>query len=237
MSLVGCGAPSGVKAKDPGTLLEYGGTFVGFDANDPRHHGTVHVGDRTTVSLHDVSVMVQAPAGLRARIVRTIGTFRIDPNGCPATHRISRNPAVRPHPAIAVDTLTQVSRVAACKYGIAAGAKHPGPLLLSSIRLTGEGVQDAIERIASAPTGGGPDSTHTCARSLAYGEEVIVLRIESAQGRSEVILRYQGCDHNGFDDGHQVRRLSHATVAPFVTGANIVLEFSGLVKGAIFGPQ
>jgi len=41
------------------------------------------------------------------------------------------------------------------------------------------------------------------------------------------VLRYSGCDHNGFDDGIAVRSLTAKTVGPFVAGPNQVYAFSG----------
>jgi hypothetical protein len=34
------------------------------------------------------------------------------------------------------------------------------------------------------------------------------------------VVRYSGCDHNGFDDGVTVRTLTAAAITPFLTGAN-----------------
>lgn len=82
--------------------------------------------------------------------------------------------------------------------------------------------------MAKAPLGGGPDNPDQCLPSVSYGDDVIVLFVRSAAGRSEVVLRYSGCDHNGFDDGIAVRQLTAKAVAPFVARSNTTLSgFSG----------
>jgi hypothetical protein len=57
---------------------------------------------------------------------------------------------------------------------------------------------------------------------LRLGDEVIVLRVTSAEGLTEVVLRYHGCNWHGFDDGVDVRTLTGAATQPFVSGANQV---------------
>jgi len=69
-----------------------------------------------------------------------------------------------------------------------------------------------------APVGGGPNRPDTCMKSYSYGEEAIVLRIRSAAGPTELVIRYSGCDHRGFDDGVAVRRLTAGALAPFIAG-------------------
>ena len=51
--------------------------------------------------------------------------------------------------------------------------------------------------------------------------------IDFYAGPTEIVLRYAGCDHNGFDDGVAVRSLTAAAVAPFVAGPNRVLVVHG----------
>jgi hypothetical protein len=51
-----------------------------------------------------------------------------------------------------------------------------------------------------------------------------VLRVRSAAGDTEIMLRYSGCDHNGFDDGVTVRTLTPAAIARFMTGSNHMIS-------------
>jgi hypothetical protein len=49
---------------------------------------------------------------------------------------------------------------------------------------------------------------------------MIVLRIGSAVGASEIYARYSGCDHNGFDDGITVRTLTRTPMQALIAGPN-----------------
>ena len=223
-TLVGCGLD---QVSDPGTRIAVAGVFVAFGPGGVA--GTVEEGDRTTVVLPTASVAVQAPPELRQQIVATIHPIEQDHNGCPVDHPISLDPGRTPEPAIEITALTEVTAVVACKYTVV----HPGepnqPGLRASIRLTAADAQAAIDRIANAPRGGGPDQPSTCAVDYSYGEDIIVLSVTSWRTTSEIYLRYSGCDHNGFDDGVAVRSLTAEAVRPFV-GPN-------MGGGGISGPR
>lgn len=123
---------------------------------------------------------------------------------------------------LAVTALEDVSAVSACKFRIGEDAVGTKPRLISSLHLDGFAAEQAIREIARAPLGGGPDNPGHCATSVSYGDDVIVLLVRSAAGHSEIVLRYSGCDHNGFDDGIAVRSLTAKAVAPFVARFNTV---------------
>ena len=55
----------------------------------------------------------------------------------------------------------------------------------------------------------------------------MVLHVTSEQGESTVHVRYSGCDHNGFDDGVTVRRLTRDAMQPLLAGPNRLFSFSG----------
>lgn len=167
---------------------------------------------------------MQAPQPLRDQIVATIRTVTVDHNGCPVRDPISRNPAGRPEPAADVARLTEVSHVAACRYDLPRGfgdEPAPDPGLMSSVGLRGEAARRVVQAIAAGREGGGPNKPDSCLPEVSYGDEAIVVRATSAQGESRIYLRYNGCDHNGFDDGVAVRRLMRAAVVPLTTGANL----------------
>jgi len=227
-TLVGCGLD---QVGDPGTRIAVAGVFVAFGLGGAA--GTLEEGDRTTVILPTASVAVQAPPELRQQIVATIHPIERDHNGCPVDHPISLDPGRTPEPAIKVSSLTAVTAVTACKYAIPWPQPAPGagigPGLRASVRLTAADAQAAIDRIADAPRGGGPDEPSTCAVDYSYGEDIIVLSVTSGRTTSEIYLRYSGCDHNGFDDGVAVRSLTAEAVRPFV-GPN-------MGGGGISGPR
>ncbi len=216
----------------PSTLLGRLGTFVAFEtATGPATDPVTTEGDRTTVRVGRVDVLVQAEPTLRRRIVDTIRQVSVDSNGCPVSDPISQDPGRRPHPAVNVTRLSGVRAVSACKYSLQdglSGRRLTGPTLVSSLRLQGEAAVQAVAEIAATPLGGGPDNPDQCLPEVSYGDEAIVLTAASDQGTSVIYLRYSGCDHNGFDDGINRRALAKEAVAPFITGPNVItMGFSG----------
>lgn len=216
-TLAGCFSPDG---SDPGTLIAEAGTFVAFEDALELQDGVRHEGDRTTVTVDGISVLIQAPAPLRQRIAKTLSTFTTDPHGCAPTHPLSRSPERPPAPAMPLRALTGVSSVSACKYLLSSAHEPSAGGLVSSLRLTGEAAAAAMTEVTAAPTGGGPNSPSSCLEEVAYGDEAIALVVRSDQGVSQLYLRYDGCDHHGFFDGTTTRRLTRQSVAPFIGGAN-----------------
>ncbi|MEV4350206.1 hypothetical protein AB0J83_37595 [Actinoplanes sp. NPDC049596] len=215
---IGCPA-GGTKLKNTGPVVALGHSSApdGVEQRD----------DRTTVRRAGVEIIVQAPLILRGRITATIHRVTTDEYGCATTHPISEHPDRRPAPPADVTTLRDVIAVSACRYEIpdpdAAPAPDVQPRLISSVRLEGAAAAAAIQRIARSPTGGGPDHPGDCLPEVADGNEAIVLRVRSTSpGPAEIVLRYAGCDHHGFDDGMAIRRLTATAMAPFTTGPNSV---------------
>lgn len=224
-TLAGCDAGS---KPAPDTLIAKTGSVVAFDRTAERP-GTAEQGDQSVVRLDGVQVTVNAPEELRRRIVATIRPVAdADSYGCPTTHPISGRPQQRPAKPVELASLTAVTAVSACKFAIGGESSGAQPRLISSLRLDGAAAGQAIRQAATAPPGGGPDTAHECLPSASYGDEVIVLLVRSAAGQTEIMLRYSGCDHNGFDDGVAVRKLTAEAVAPFIARSNAVIGgFSG----------
>jgi len=231
VTAVGC--PAGDEGEpDPGTLLENTGEVVSLEWVLDEEAGTTHEGDRTTVVVGGVAVVVQAPAELRDRIAATVHEVEggRDAYGCPTTDPVWTDPGRRPDRPVDVTTLSGVSELAACRYAVGdPAARVPGDRepLVSSLRLTGAAARDVVAAIAAAPPGGGPDNPGDCTPDYSYGDDLIVLRVTSAEGESTVQVRYSGCDHNGFDDGVTVRRLTRAAVQPLLAGPNRLSSYSG----------
>jgi len=223
-TLAGCGVAG--KGR-PDTLIANTGSVVAFDRTTAGPGAEEH-GDQSAVRLDGVEVTVNAPPELRHRIVATIRRVaEVDSFGCPTTHSISDRPDQRPaKPA----SLSDVTSVSACKYPVG-HSSAPKPRLISSLRLDGAAADQAIRAVAEAPRGGGPDNPDQCMPSVSYGDDVIVLLVRSAAGRTEIVLRYSGCDHNGFDDGISVRKLTVEAVAPFIARSN------GMYGGFSGGPE
>ena len=214
---------------DDGTRISDTGWVVGLDHMRSPADDLERDGDRMTVRLAGVEVVVQAPVALREQIAATIHRVDVDAFGCPARHPISTQPNLRPARPVDVTALRDVTAVSVCKYELLAVsyAAQPEPWLVSGRRLDGNDAERAIRQIAQAPIGAGPDNSQDCAPEVAYGDDAIVLHVRSAAGSTEIILRYSGCVGNGFDDGIEVRRLTAAAVAPFITGPNTVYSLSG----------
>lgn len=234
VTLVGCLAPH--KQPDPSTLLEHTGTVVSFTGplRAGRHAGRSDrpvrtlKNDRLTVTLAGVRIDIVAGRALRERIAATVHTVAVDHHGCPSTDPASADPGRRPRPGVDVSTLSGVVAISVCRYAVSDGFIDAQGLV-SSLRLEGQAASDALEAVAAAPAGGGPDRPQSCLKRVSYGGEMIVLRVTSDAGTSQVYLRYSGCDHNGFDDGVTVRRLTADAVRPLVAGPNQVLSASGPV--------
>jgi hypothetical protein len=209
------------------TLLAHAGSIVFFESTDDAD-GARQEGDRVTVRLDGTQIGVQAPAELRSQILGTIHRVDVDSSGCPTTDPISDRPERRPPQPVDVRSLRAVTDVAACRYEIGDDAPWDRRLV-SSVRITGGQALQAVAGIAAAPVGGGPDRPGDCLPEVSYGEAVVVLRVRSPGGLSQIYLRFSGCDHNGFDDGVAVRALTRTAVAPFLTGQNQVQGGGGPV--------
>lgn len=210
------------------TLVANTGWVVGFGHSLTEPDGVERTDDRTTVRIDGVEIILQAPPAWRERIAATIHRVRVDDFGCPTTHPISTRPSLRPPHPVDVAALRDVTTVSACQYELRdpSDVWRPRTWLKSSLRLDGAAAERAIARIAQASPSGGPDQPGYCAQETAYGQgsTAIVLRVRSASGLTEIILRYAGCVGHGFDDGVHVWRLSAAAMAPFIAGPNDVLE-------------
>ncbi|MGB3437390.1 MAG: hypothetical protein WBA97_01450 [Actinophytocola sp.] len=87
---------------------------------------------------------------------------------------------------------------------------------LSSRLVTGAAARQAATAIQSAPEGQGPDDPTS---SESDGAEIVVLRIKTADGTREVVVRYSGGARNGFDDGTTRHELTTDSARPLLTGA------------------
>ena len=196
---------------------------------DPAPDGVTREGDRTTIHLSGVEVVIQAAPALREQIAVTVHRVDIDANGCPATHPLSLNPALRPTPPTDLTALPGAAAVSVCRYELRSSfaGKQGKPGLLSSLRLTGAKAEKALQAITRTPSGSGPDQPDNCAPEEAYGEQAIVLRIfpQTTRTPTELFVRYAGCTHHGFDDGTRLHQLTQTALDPFTTGPNAVMTF------------
>ena len=155
---------------------------------------------------------------LRAAILGSaepiVGTDR---HGCPSDHPVAADPdGYRPDLAQGgLPPAGAVESVSVCRYAVDSGAALP---LLSSGRIAGAAAKELVDAIRSAPEGEGPDVEE--AGSANDGTEIVVLRVGTADGVREVVVRYSGQSGNGFDDGTTRRELTADAARPMLAGAN-----------------
>ncbi|MGQ0632392.1 MAG: hypothetical protein ACT4P1_15335 [Sporichthyaceae bacterium] len=225
---------------DPGSLIRNGGTYVNFVSADENLRDE---GDRIVLRRGDLAVVIQAPKELRDQIAATVHTNTgTDAAGCSLEHPLGEDRRWRP-PAVAVTSLSDVERVAACKYSLPRGGVPDegeggeGPDLISSLVIEGSAAQDSITEVAGAPVGGGPNSPQNCSEDSSYGDEAIALFATRTSGEVvTIVLRYDGCVAGGFDDGTEVRTLTRNAVTPFIAGPNRPNSFQSN-KGKILSPK
>jgi hypothetical protein len=142
-------------------------------------------------------------AALRGRILgslRTIG--ETDAHGCAVSRPQWARPGGRPT-GEGLGAVGSVKSITVCTYD------REGKLFAgSSIDGT------AMTALLGAPEGSGPNPG--C--SEKYGSMVVTLKVHGDRQAQDVLLRYDGCDHNGIDDGSTMRKLTRETVGPILTG-------------------
>ena len=201
-------------------------------------------GDRRTVTVGEVAVLIQTrDPQLRQRIAETVHEVDVDAYGCPADDPAAHRPQNRPPDVGDLADLVDGAGsshivVSACKYRIDYPDQpaDPPPLLASKL-FTGSEAEELVDAILAARSGGGPNAPDQCKAEYAYGDELTVLHVHVAgQAGNEatgqrVVVTYSGCDHNGIDDGHTVRRLHRDVLAPlsrdalaFTDGFSAVLD-------------
>ena len=144
-------------------------------------------------------------------------------------------PIDSPPPPVPTPTSEASAIAASTATPVPPGTSGPGPTLYSSLEVTGESAVKAVQAMADARSGGGPNDVEGCPNPDGAGTEAIVLRILSTSGVSQVYLRYGGC--NGFDDGTEYRALTREAVGPFVSGANAVADIGESLAGILDDPD
>jgi len=186
------------------------------------------VSETRTIGDAKLTVFSDDPA-LRAAIFGSArpaaGTSDTD---CPADHPARGDRDFRPDPA--KPGLTPVESITVCRYSL----PGHGPAMLSAGRLTGDQAAAVARAILAAPEGTGPDAPQNCTGEVAYGDELVVLRIA---GGTEVLVRYSGCVAHGFDDGHARRQLTADAIRPILSGPHRPTALSGEVGQLLWGTR
>jgi len=228
---IGCSGP-------PVPALDKRTSYVWFDSHaEPgvHSHDGGWVEETRTVAAMAVTVLTD-DAGVRAHILRSArAAGTVDAAGCPADHAVTGGPDVRPaaEPG-GLGTVGPVESITICRYAIgpSSPAGHP---VLSTSRVVGEPARAIVDAILAAPQGSGPDDPDSCAKDVAYGDDVLLVAVRGGAGTREVFVRYSGCDGHGTDDGHTRRALTADVVRPLLSGPHEPSSLSGPV-GALVWP-
>lgn len=182
----------------------------------------------TARTLGDVQVRVwsdAATADVAERVLASVRTFEIDPNGCDVRSPVQAELPVRPAAAFDVARVDSVDSIAVCQYSRRV-ADRAG--LMASQRLVGDEAETLLAGLRSAPAGGGPDRPDECV-SYASGDEGLVVRLQRGDRVDDLHVYYDWCWGNGVDDGTTVRALTEDTCAPLFGGPVRWFSVSGFV--------
>lgn len=141
-----------------------------------------------------------------------------DSYGCTPHHAATVGREFRPqtqHGSLPV--ADEVTSISVCRYARSDTSRVKNAIL-SAGRLSGQAAKEMLEAIHQAPQGFGPDNPRDCLPEVAYGDEVLVLRIHSRGRVSEVVVRYHGCEGHGIYDATMTRKLTKKVVKPLLTG-------------------
>lgn len=210
--------------KERENWLTFGGQQVGEHRFD---NGWVE----ETRKVNEVFITVFTnDAALRSAILDSAQPIvDVDRYGCPSNHPVVADPnGYRPQGGL--PAASAVESISVCRYTTAPRAASP---LLSSARIAGEEAKELVDAIRSAPEGEGPDVEN--AGPASEGTEIIVLRVDTADGTHEVVMHYSGQSGNGFDDGTTKHELTADTVRPLLTGANCPTQMSMPVANLLQG--
>jgi hypothetical protein len=194
-----------------------------------REHGHGWVEETRLVAGVKVTVFTDDD-GLRHTVMdslRPVGDT--DVYGCPVHHPIADYPATRPS-GDGLATVGDVNAISVCSYTSELSGEDLPPLLDSS-RLTGTHAQKVVDAILAAPEGSGPDAPPKSCRGFPggpYGYQKMLLVVHGSQRDQEVVLRFDGCDYRGTDDGQVERRLTADVLRPLVAFGRPNMPYYGL---------
>jgi hypothetical protein len=194
-----------------------------------RDHGHGWVEETRLVAGVKVTVFT-ADDGLRHRVMdslRPVGDA--DVYGCPVHHLVADYPATRPSGG-GLATVGHVNAISVCSYTSELSGEDLPPLLASS-RLTGTDAQKVVDAILAAPEGTGPNAPPKSCRGYPggpYGYQKMLLIVHGSQRDQEVVLRFDGCDHRGTDDGQVERRLTADGLQPLLAWDKPIRPYYGL---------
>lgn len=193
-----------------------GGAYARQPGSKPVDNGWV---EETRVVAGRSFTVFSKDAALRKRILDSARPIQgADQQGCAPDNALVANPALRPAPGGGLAAVGTVESISICRYWLAGEDTTIDHPLLSSARYDGERAAALVAAILASPTGTGPNTPTTC--SDKYGSEIVTLTVRGSKASQEVVLRYSGCDHNGFDDGTTRWKLTKENFRPAVAEPN-----------------
>ncbi|WP_328988600.1 hypothetical protein OG394_20465 [Kribbella sp. NBC_01245] len=207
----------------PGPIkLPFRADSLTFDAFDRKagvqqiDHGWVE--ETRVVAGMKITVFTK-DAVLRERILSSARPISgTDQHGCAADHAFVANPSLRPAAGSGLASVGAVESISICRYKLDLEDTVNTHPLRSSAKYTGERAATLIATIIASPTGTGPNGFGTCVDP--YGSEMVSMAVRGSTGTQEVFLRFSGCDHNSFDDGRTLWKLTKQNLRPALAEPN-----------------
>ncbi|WP_432945335.1 hypothetical protein ACQPXM_05290 [Kribbella sp. CA-253562] len=159
-----------------------------------------------------------------AAVVETVDSYGCAPR---ADRRVAR-----PTAQGGLKSVGEVTGVSVCRYSIRGLPIAPtgGPediryaRLQASSRLTGTAADHLLRDLLAAPPGVGPTFSDprrcTPEPSPDPGHDFLILRVQGTDHAQDVLYRYDGCRHNGTDDGSTLRQLTAGTARQLFVGVH-----------------
>lgn len=158
-------------------------------------------------------------AALRERILNSARPIDgTDQQGCAPDHAFVANPALRPKAGGGLASVGMVESISICRYKLDLPDTVNTHPLRSSAKFTGERAATLIAAILDSPNGTGPNGFGTCVDP--YGSEMVSMIVRGSSGTQEVFLRFSGCDHNSYDDGKNLWKLTKENLRPALAEPN-----------------
>jgi hypothetical protein len=212
--------------------------FVWFDDYRARpgirDHGHGWAEETRVVAGVTVTVFSDDDA-IRRTVMDSLGPVDdVDAFGCSANHPIGEHPDTRPAPGGGLATVGAVTSISVCSYTSHQLTEDDLPPLLASSRLTGADAQQLVDAILAAPLGSGPNGHDTfqagvvtlegCRQATGahqwpegpYGYQKILLIVHGSERSQEVVVRFDGCNYHGTDDGVAQRQLTADVLRPLL---------------------
>jgi hypothetical protein len=155
-----------------------------------------------------------------AAVVDTVDSYGCAPQ---ADRRVVRPPAQG-----GLKSVGEVTGVSVCRYSIRglpiAPTGHPEDIryarLQAGSRLTGTAADHLIRDLLAAPPGVGPTFSDPRWCTPEPKHDFLILRVQGTDHAQDVLYRYDGCRHNGTDDGSTLRQLTAGTARQLFVGVH-----------------